>query len=245
MGRKYKNASLVEAVCESRLSQDTNWDLTVPGRFYERVKDTVPYREQRVVPEFDLSQGPQVLQQTIRASERVLMISEDRKTVIQLGPRVLAINVLQPYPSWPDFKARIEKAWNHLRELVQPRGLERIGLRYINRVDFGVPDVRLEDYFDLYPFVGSRLPQRLASFVVMTEFAYHDNRDRLRAQLMPGVAGQGKPSIYLDLDYFTIGPGKVEVPDVLTWVQEAHLRVEEVFEGCITDRLRAMFEEVS
>jgi uncharacterized protein (TIGR04255 family) len=36
----------------------------------------------------------------------------------------------------------------------------------------------------------------------------------------------------------------VEVVDALAWVEEAHDRVEEVFEGCITDKLREMFEEV-
>jgi hypothetical protein len=33
----------------------------------------------------------------------------------------------------------------------------------------------------------------------------------------------------------------VEVADAIAWVEEAHSRVEEVFEGCITDKLREMF----
>jgi uncharacterized protein (TIGR04255 family) len=48
----------------------------------------------------------------------------------------------------------------------------------------------------------------------------------------------------LDIDYFLVQPGAVKVVDALAWVEEAHSRVEEVFEGCITDELREMFEEV-
>jgi uncharacterized protein (TIGR04255 family) len=47
----------------------------------------------------------------------------------------------------------------------------------------------------------------------------------------------------LDIDYFLANPRAVDISDALSWVEEAHGRVEEVFEGCITDRLRAMFEE--
>jgi hypothetical protein len=37
----------------------------------------------------------------------------------------------------------------------------------------------------------------------------------------------------------------VKPEEALAWVEEAHSRVEEVFEGSITDKLREMFEEVS
>jgi hypothetical protein len=36
----------------------------------------------------------------------------------------------------------------------------------------------------------------------------------------------------------------VKPAEALAWVEEAHSQVEEVFEGCITDKLREMFEEV-
>jgi uncharacterized protein (TIGR04255 family) len=50
-----------------------------------------------------------------------------------------------------------------------------------------------------------------------------------------------KISFRLDIEYFLAKPRAVEVADAIAWVEEAHSRVEEVFEGCITDKLREMF----
>lgn len=244
MGRKYKNPPIIEAICEFQLTQDTQWDLTVPGLLYEKVKGSYPHREQRMVQEVELTQEPQGLQQRIRTSERILLFAPDRKTLIQLGPRLLVVNVLKPYPTWQGFKPRIEEAWNSLQEVVEVRGLERIGLRYINRIEFPTQDTKLEDYFEFYPFIGERLPQRTASFILICEFSFNGDRDRCRVQLIPAVAEEGKSSVILDIDYFLAHSCGVEVSAAMSWVEESHNRVEEIFEGCIADKLRSLFEEV-
>lgn len=51
MGKKYKNPPIVEVVCEFRLSDDTLWDLTIPGLLYEKLKDEFLHREQRLFQE--------------------------------------------------------------------------------------------------------------------------------------------------------------------------------------------------
>ncbi|CCW33861.1 TIGR04255 family protein [Chthonomonas calidirosea] len=243
MGRQYKTPPLIEAVCEFRLTSDTPWDLTIPGLFYEKVKGTFPLREQSVRQEVVLSEGPQGLQQEIRTSERIVLFTEDRKMLIQLGPRLLAVNVLRPYPTWQGFKAKIEMAWENLKETLRIEGLERIALGYINRVELPSPEVKLLEYFEFYPFVGPRLPQNLASFIVGGEFPFVEGRDRCRIQIAPVLASSEEMSAFmLNIDYLT-QPRAVKVSDVLGWVEEAHSRVEEVFEGCITDRLRELFEE--
>jgi uncharacterized protein (TIGR04255 family) len=243
MGRKYKNPPFVEAVCEFRLTQDTQWDLTVPGLFYERVKHDFPHREQRVIQEFGVTLDPEGLQQAIRATERVMMFAPDRKMLVQLGPRLLVINALKPYPTWQGFKPRIEMAWKALQEVVEVKGLERIGLRYINRIEFPSQAVEREEYFEFYPFIGRRLPQQVASFHAIAEFRYTDDRDRCRVQLVAAAGTEARTAVILDIDYFVARPRAVDVSHGLNWVEEAHSQVEEVFEGCITDRLRAMFEE--
>lgn len=244
MGRKYKNPPVVEAVCEFRLTQDTPWDLTIPGLFYERVKTAFPHREQRVVQEVDLTQEPQGLQQRIRTSERVLLFTQDRKMLIQLGPRLLVVNALRPYPTWQGFKPRIEMAWSELQRVVEISGLERIGLRYINRIKLPEKDVKLDKYFGFYLTLGPRLPKNIVSFIAVAEFLYNEDRDRCRVRLEPARDSAEESTCMLDIDYFLARSRAVEVADALQWVEEAHSRVEEVFEGCITDRLRALFEEV-
>ena len=246
MGRKkYKNDPIVEAICEFRLSQDTPWDLTIPGLFYEKVKDNFPERDQRLVQEIELTQEPQDLQHRVRVTERVLLYTRGRKRLIQLGPRLLVINVLRPYPSWEQFKSYIETAWSCLKELVSIRGLQRIGLRYINRIEFSDKNVDLKEYFEFYPYVGDRLPKQMSSFIAGVDFPYAEGRDRCRVKLTPSIASENRAAVVLDIDYFLNNPADIPASDVLEWVEEAHSRVDEIFEGCITDRLRKQFGEES
>jgi len=243
MSRKYANPPIVEAVCEFGLTSETRFDLTVPGLLYERLKGSFPHKEQRMIREVELKQEPEGLQQEIRTSERIMFFTEEKTMLVQVGPRLLVINVLKPYPHWEGFKPRIETAWKSLQATVEVQGLERIGLRYINHIELPAQRVELSEYFEFYPSVGQRLPQQMVSFLAGVEFSYADDRDHCRVQLTPIRSG-GKGLFMLDIDYFLARPRAVEVADALAWVEEAHSRVEEVFEGCITDKLREIFEEV-
>jgi uncharacterized protein (TIGR04255 family) len=73
---------------------------------------------------------------------------------------------------------------------------------------------------------------------------HEDSRDALRLQLasLAGLSVEAA-TIILDLDYFLVQPGAVALDEVATWLTNAHARIEEIFEGCITDQLRQNFEE--
>ncbi len=244
MGRKYANPPVVEAVCELRLTPDTPWDMTIPGLIYERLKDTFPNREQRLIQEIELTQGPEGFQQQIRTSERILFFTKDRKVFVQLGPRLLAINCLKPYPTWEKFKSQIKKAFENLNEVTEVRGLQRLGLRYINQMVIPASPTELKDYFQFHLFLGPELPRNMVNFIAGCEFAYND-KDRCRVQLMPTASGGSEGlTLILDIDYFLAQPKGIEPEQAMEWIEEAHSKVEEIFEGCITDRLREIFGEV-
>ena len=62
-------------------------------------------------------------------------------------------------------------------------------------------------------------------------------------QLTTAPDAGDKGAWMLDIDYFLAHPRAVEATRALDWVEEAHNQVEQIFEGCITDRLRELFEE--
>jgi uncharacterized protein (TIGR04255 family) len=55
MSNEYKNPPAIEAVCEFRLSPETEWDITIPGLIYERVKEKFPIKEQRTFQNVEIS----------------------------------------------------------------------------------------------------------------------------------------------------------------------------------------------
>jgi uncharacterized protein (TIGR04255 family) len=76
-----------------------------------------------------------------------LFFTEDRKMLVQVGPRLLTVNALKPYPHWEGFKPRIEMAWKSLQATIEVQGLERIGLRYINHIELPAQGVELGRIF--------------------------------------------------------------------------------------------------
>jgi uncharacterized protein (TIGR04255 family) len=237
--RENDAVSLMEAVCEFRLTSDTPWDLAVPGLFYEKVKDTFPRRKQRTVQEIEIRAGSNGLQRHPRTNERIMFLTEDQKMVIQVGPRLLAINALRPYPTWQGFKARIEMAWKSLQHVVEVKGIQRLGLRHVHALALPARNVKLSEYFEFHPFVTRKLRQQMVSFLMGTEFSFADDRDRCRVQLVgpPPDAGE-KRRFVLDIYHFLFQPCAVEIADAMSWIETAHDHVEEVFEECITDKLR-------
>ncbi len=245
MSRKYKNPPIIEAVCEFRLTPDTKWDLTIPGLMYEKLQGQFPKKEQRLMQEVGMSHGPEGVKQLIRPVERMLFLTEDGKKFIQAGSNLLAVNYLAPYQSWDILRPSIEMAFEILSEILDIGVLQKIGLRYINKIEIPQKPVKLEDYFEFYPFHGERLPQNIGTFRVGSIFSFADNRDACKVELT--TAAPDDPdnlAFLLDLDYTLAKPQAVKSEFALEWIEEAHQRIEEIFEGCINNRLREIFQEV-
>ncbi|MFQ6609152.1 MAG: TIGR04255 family protein [Fidelibacterota bacterium] len=245
MSKKYENAPIIEAVCEFRLTPETQWDLTIPGLFYEKVREEFAKKEDHPIREVTFAGTSQGLQQKVQAIERVRFLTDDKKTFVQLGPRVLSINKLKPYASWEEFKPKIEKAFTALTSVVEINSIQRIGLRYINRIDISGQKVDMDEYFDFNPHLGKNLPQDMLNFIVGCTFPFHEGQDSCKIQLTDAIPNDSESvSFILDLDYFLAKAETVAKDTALEWVESAHDNLENVFEGCITGSLRKVFKEV-
>jgi uncharacterized protein (TIGR04255 family) len=239
--QRYRNPPLVEAVSEFRFSGRSRWDSTVPGRVYERLQAGFPIRETSKAIGLATSEAPRF---EVQFLERSIFRKEDRSALVQVAPRLLAINHLKPYPGWERFAVLIEEAYAAYTEVAAPDGFHRIGLRYINRFDLLGETTDLEEILELRPFLGSRMPQPLVSFNLGIHLPYEDARDLLRVQ----VTSSAPPGfgITIDLDYFLAMPDRLASNDWLKWLGEAHSRLEEVFEASTTEHARKqIFGEIS
>jgi uncharacterized protein (TIGR04255 family) len=245
MGRKYQKPPIIEAVCEFRFEPSSPWDLTVPGLVYEKLRNNgFPKRIPVTDVEVDNTQSEGRIRQEFKTVDRVRFSREDAKAFIQVGPNRLSIHHLKPYPSWEKFEPLIGKGFDAYFGAASPKSIQRIGLRYINRIEIEGTEVELENYFGFYPFVGDKLPQKFGPFIVGIEIPHENSRDMLRLLLTNVVTSSPNTSgAVLDLDYFLAKPNEVALEKVFEWIDFAHNKVEEVFEACIRDPLRVIFGE--
>lgn len=75
------------------------------------------------------------------------------------------------------------KGFGAYSDAASPKSIQRIGLRYINRIEIPGSEVEVENYFGFYPFVGNKLPQKFAPFIVGIDIPYENSRDMLRLML--------------------------------------------------------------
>lgn len=88
--------------------------MTIPSLLYEKIKDEFLKREQRLLQEVDLTQGPEGLHQEIRTRELLQFVREERKMFVQVGSLLMTINSLRPYPGWDHFKPKIAMIFEKL-----------------------------------------------------------------------------------------------------------------------------------
>ena len=154
----------------------------------------------------------------------------------------MAVHCVRPYPTWPVFRQRIEQALSALKGIADMGEPERLGLRYINRIEIPSEKLDIDEYFEFSPHIGDGLPQTLAGFALMVVLPFKDGRDLCRMQLVNVLAETPGSSAYiLDLDYFMAKPGNASADQAMSWVEEAHTEVRGLFEGCITKKLMHVF----
>ena len=245
MGKKYKNPPVVEALCEFQFISDKPWDLTLPGLIYEKVKGEFPVKQQQIGIGVQFRPTERGLEHKVEpAPPRIQFHKEDKTALIQVAPNLLVVNQLKPYPTWDKFKAMILKNFNIYEEVAQPKAFRRIGLRYINIIEFNKAQIELKNYSQFYPFIPDTLTQPYDSFLTRVEFPYEDAKERLILTLASVVPKKPNViSVLLDLDYVMATPEYVSLHDVSEWLEKAHERIEDAFEVCITDKAREIFEE--
>ena len=159
-----------------------------------------------------------------------------------IAPNRLSISNYPPYPGWEEFHSSIEKAYAAYRSIVAPGSIERVGLRYINVINFGTNAISPPEFFNYYPNIGASLPQDNQNVRMSVEFACQDFRDIARLQLStrPGSTANSL-AVQLDIDYFLVISGSIGLEQIEEWLHEAHSAIGELFEGSITDKTREMF----
>ena len=244
MGRLYKNPPLIEALCEFQFEPDQPWDWTIPGLVYDKVKKEFPKKKQQNIIKMEVHADPEISQSVKGEIARMQFLREDEQALIQVGPNLLVVNHLKPYPTWNKFQEMIRNGLAVYRDVANPEALRRIGLRYINRLEIPQSAIRIEDYILVVPNIPEPVPQVFVTWIQRVEIPFVDANGLMVVQ--SGLVKQDDPNttaFLLDLDFITLDTRKVNLDNVMEWVTQAHDEVEKTFEACITDKTRTFMEE--
>jgi len=246
MSKVYTNPPLIEALCEFYFEPSQPWDLTIPGLFYREVRSEFPKRHQfsPFQVDFEVEGQGQVIQNIGGSADRMQFMREDERALIQIGPNLLVVNHLKPYSDWETFEGMIARALKVYRQVADPQAINRVGLRYINRLDIPEPQVEIEDYLLAVPTVPSAVPQIFGNWSQRVEIPFVEDNGLLVIQSSSvNQEGQMHVAFLLDLDFITIQARLVQLDSALEWVERAHDEIEKAFEACVTPKAKRLFGE--
>ncbi len=243
MGNNYFNPPIVEALCQIQFIPDQPWDWTVPGLLYDQLKSTYPTKRQHNALKLEYRPEQQEISQIVsNGVARMQFVRADERALVQVGPDILIVNHLKPYPKWDVYKLMISEALVSYQTVAMPKGIRNIGLRYINRIEVPEQQYEIESYLLAVPKVPESVPQLFGVFAQRVEIPFPQHNGLLILQSGLDRNGQDPNSaLMLDLDFIMVDPANTLPDNGMTWVEHAHRIIEDVFEACITDKARLLF----
>lgn len=241
---QYINPPIIEAVCEFRFSQDTLWRDDLVDAFYSLISESFPDRENRVQNNLELQASPMEAKMQMHQRPLHLFWNKNKTMLVQLGIRYLSVHALRPYPSWKRFRPVIEEVYGAIEKVIEISRFDRIGFVYIDKIEIPGKNIKLNEYFQYYPFLGPALPEQINLFTMSSDLSFEDNRDICRMTL--GSAIPDKPdhlAFMLTTDYFLTEPTRLSPDNVLEWVSSAHDHISDLFRGTITEKLESLFNQ--
>jgi uncharacterized protein (TIGR04255 family) len=240
----YKNPPVVEALCEL-FFVPSDWDDTITGTFYGLIQEQFTIKEQLFGSETEINVGPgQATTVGVRAlPPRMRFFTPTRDRLIQLAPNLLVVNKLLPYTNFEDWVATLDGALTHYRDVVPGAAIERVGVRYLNRITIPGTRVELGRYFGVIPTIPPSLGQDHGAFLLRVELLVPESDHSLLLTFATSPPEQpGKMTFLLDFYEAWKPTSPQPVDQVLAHVRRAHDHIQQAFEQNITHELRKLFQ---
>lgn len=138
--RRYDNPPIIEAIASFIFKDGQPWDPMTIGRVYGALEsDYSNTAKQALGNELDVEEGTGRV--TLTPTMGLVWLANPQKDrFLKVGPGELYVHTLAPYQrtpeedGWESFSSRIAEALNAYQRAVNPDGIERIQLRYINEL---------------------------------------------------------------------------------------------------------------
>lgn len=170
--------------------------------------------------------------------------SSDEKHIAQFNRDGFVFSRLEPYSTWEELESEGKRLWNIYKDLAQPVEIQRLGLRFINRIKLPPGELLFEDYIQPAPSSPHGLELPFHGFMHKDTLGvpghpYAINVIRTIQQLNGGV--DGGVALILDIDVFTTQGFDLDNTVLQRRLLEMRWLKNKVFFGSITEKGLEMF----
>jgi uncharacterized protein (TIGR04255 family) len=233
----YKKAPVVEAVIEVRYSVAISKDdLTGISR---RLRHSFPRSEDEVQVGVAFSPGGVNINQSPLGYK---LTSSDGLRIVLLRPNGITNSILAPYNGWEQLLSQARTVLAEAKRIIGRREIQRLGVRYINRLDIPSIDFNMRDWVNVDVVLPLNFDGALSEFGARFVVPSSEGLSVILAlQTVPSPLIDHS-SLMLDIDVSR--DAVIENSDDALWplLEAIRSRKNAIFESCITDRMRAQFD---
>jgi len=244
MGNSYLHPPLLETICAITFPEDTQWDPTISGRYYEKISDRFPLKTTKSKISCD---GPATEEQEMPDLKEIqffICSNKEKNINIEISDKILIIRVKKPYPSWDDIKEIIYYSIKRLTEIISVSSCE-IKFQYNNLISSeNGTSFNLEvmaDLFNFRPYLGGDLPKEFTDFIVGCEFPLKEVEGKIRVALTTISKSEKEEKRNYFLNITCVTDTAINTSATIDWVDKSHEEISKIFEATITEKLRKRF----
>jgi len=244
--RHLERAPITEALVDFKTTLPDDFPVEKLGSF-NQLKEDYPNREVQNAFQAQFRFGEKGTFEADPVTTKALSLrgylfrSKDGR-IAQFRRDGFTFNRLAPYTTWEEVRDEALKLWGVYREVAQPERLERLALRYLNRLVVP-PRGDLDTYLAVTPPVVPGLPSHLASFLM--RLAAFDPQSHYLSNvtlaLEQDAADPTRSVIILDIEAYTDTGLGLTAEELLPILERLHVMKNETFFGCITEETARMY----
>ena len=238
-------APIVEAVIDFRAKLSPTFDISI----FEGLRDAVGYGEPQDMREYQLKiehvkgEAPQAHQHDV-GRLGVRFDAADGKQVAQFQKSGFSFSRLAPYTAWETVFEEASRLYRLYVQFAEPEEINRIAVRYINRLPLPTSEVK-----DFSPFLTAPppFPAEIDAFLIgfLTQVQVSDSGTPIQATvsqtIQPTSDEPGIVPLILDLDVFEFGTWNSDPNSILERFSALRTLKNRYFFASTTERTVELF----
>ncbi len=244
MPEVFPNAPIVEAIFDFQVSFEEHLDFASLQAFAESLKGE--FGDQATTKQ--LSAGIRMDDDrptgiNVETSDQGLVLKDETGgRVIQVRMDGFSFSKLKPYTQWEDVCSEALRHWESYKAKVQPAKVNRLALRYINRIDIPIPFGDFKDYILTNPEVAPGIPQAVSNFFFKVTIP--DLESGAWAHIICTLAQQDDEKFVpyiLDIDVFFAKEYDVNSENIKDDLETLRAFKNLIFNNSVTEKARELF----
>lgn len=237
----FPNPTIIEALCELHFSKggilsEDDWDGKWFGRFLTQLGggyEMEPKLVSGVQIQTNIGGESKISSKPVDIGHMIYRCLDDTH-LIQLTPWKLTINEIKKYNSWPSFYQHIEHAWKCFSKLIDSIKVNRIGMRYINRIPRNHNDEAVSDWIKNNDLIPEAILNQSTNFFYRCEL---QKKTEMKLLLTLAEDKSSTPSsLIFDIDMVEIKDVSSDWKSVFMELDTIHKAIKDVFDSSRTDK---------